>query len=145
MICRQIRGSSVIEPKIEPLTIYSTQAKGYRIQIQNELQYELQCWEGRSPDQRAACVGHCRQRHPPEMFGAPIRKICFCFRNPSKQDVGSEDDGAECWRTSPERHDYCFGGVNVRLICRGLAGGAMASNIRFRFRYRFFCRGILLR
>jgi hypothetical protein len=58
--------------------------------------------------------------------------------------VGSEDDGAECWRTSPERHFCCFGAVGVRLIGRQLAMAVAMRNAAWQHRSRRRARGILL-
>ncbi|KAE9375662.1 hypothetical protein N431DRAFT_205029 [Stipitochalara longipes BDJ] len=73
---------SGILAKVEPLTIYSTQAKRYRIQTQNERQYESQCWEGRSPDQKAAQTANehhprCSEAHQGELFLLPRPLVAY--------------------------------------------------------------------
>jgi hypothetical protein len=68
--------------KVEPLAIYSTQAKGYGIQTQNELQYESQCWEGKTPDQKAAYAAR------EELAGASGRTVSRSETSRGRRGVG---------------------------------------------------------
>jgi len=89
MICshdiRQIRGAPGILAKVEPLTIYSTQAKGYRIQSPKSSNMNPNAGR-KSPDLMAASVATSSTREArPHIRKTNNQTLFFFFPFPGKR------------------------------------------------------------